>query len=223
MELSDFQKRIVQSLLAGKSCHIVDFLKDDCGASGEKENHDLFKGVIFRPDETGFAFVVPKRNEAYALLQEYLALWHKLLKADLVIQIPYQKGITPGFYYEVEGGATRTVDLESRINATVDAYYLFALVPTSELKLFAENKHKTSEEIDLLDQAKDRKRTLSWTIALALFSIAVSVVTTYYNIKSYTTDRSVTITSQRASTDTTKVMLVMPNTVVKELPPQSTK
>jgi hypothetical protein len=228
MVLSDFQKKVVGSILQGKSCHIVDFVKEHCEYWPEKRGADIFAyGDARQFDADGFAVVVKNKDEAYFQVGAFLVLRQKLLNASLAIGIATRRGELPGVYYEDVAGGRRIAGEDMRMTAVIYQCTNEALVPTNELKRFVDNGYKTDEEMgqelqhdSLRAEAIDRKKSLRWTIALALFSIVISVVTTYYNVKSYTTERTVTIKNQA---DTSKVMLIMPSTVIKEVVPETKK
>jgi hypothetical protein len=149
---------------------------------------------------------------------------------NLLVTIPYHKyGLLP-VLYEVPNQDKRTLAYDERLLALFLACNEKAIVPAKELKLFAASNCRTTAELDLemqrenlRDEVNHRKKSLRWTIAIAIVSILVGVASTLINVLTYTTARTVTITNPHAFADTSKVMLVMPNTVAKEVVPQPKK
>jgi hypothetical protein len=87
----------------------------------------------------------------------------------------------------------------------IKEFVLVEFIPMPELYDFIINDYKTKKEIEKENEEKYRKRSLKWTIFIAITSIILSISTGIFNYFTYQKDRVVSIQNQK---DTVRVILL---------------
>jgi hypothetical protein len=221
MQLSDFQKQIVGTILTGETCHIDNCFARYCPFELKVSRLNIaerFKDRDVDPYEDGTVCVVNDESDSCQKLKQFISLWNELERHHLVLSLPFTKrAILPVYLPSVEYVALPSILLLTFFHE----FDRKEIVPLPELEEFVRSGYKTREEIkqqeekrNLQDEIADRKKSQSFTRTIAYVSIAASIVSVVaggiFNYLTYKTDRTVTITNAKAFPDTTRVYLVNP-------------
>ena len=87
----------------------------------------------------------------------------------------------------------------------IKEFVLVEFTPMPELQDFINNGYKTTQEHEKEKEEKHRKKSLKWTIFVAITSILLSIFTGVFNYYTYQKERVITIQNQK---DTVRVILV---------------
>ena len=202
MTLTDFQKSLVSSILAGKSNDVTSFLHGYCDLS---EAINPGNSYFEHNDYTrGIKVYVPKQDSlALSRLKEFVSLWDKLERTGLI----YSSSIPPG-KWPLLPIFTASLELNTSMLSIMKDFNRKEIIAFPELSDFVARGYLTSEEYFLREENRDRKRAQSLTLAIAILSIMATLFGAILQYVTYTTDRTVHITNSRAFSDTTKVMIL---------------
>jgi len=221
MQLSEFQKQIVGTILTGETCHIETFFHMFCSFQSVNYPHSSWGSYgnrTAKPEIGNLTYVVKNPKEVIGQLSQFIAVWNQLKNSNLVISIPCHRYYLHPIYWEQTSSNYQT---ENNVLELFNAFDREEIVPLPALEEFVKAGYKTREEIKqeeerdfLLSEMSDRKGSQKLTKRIAYISIAASIVSVVvsgvFNYLTYKTDRTVTITNAKAFPDTTRVYLVNP-------------
>ena len=149
MQLSDFQKQIVGTILTGETCHIETFFEKYCDF--DRENCWLaghtFEGREF-PHQDGMS-IVTDETKSHLRLKDFVAVCNKLEEAKLICYIPYYKdSLYPVGRMDNQRSPART------LLVLFNAFDKREIVPLPDLEEFVQAGYKTQEEIRREDEKK---------------------------------------------------------------------
>ena len=219
MQLTDFQKKIIDTIIIGQTCHIETFFEKYCSVAYKEHINAVWETYLGRqimPSLKGnIVTLVPNPYDAHNRLKEFISLWQDLEREHLIKVIPYHKALLyPA--YSVEFQPLR------QLIVLFYAYDQKEIVPSPGLTEFVKDDYRTREEIRqeeerriLHDEVADRRTSQKLTVWIAIISIVTSLASAgaaiYFNYLTFTTDRTVTIANPTAFPDTTNVYLLNPS------------
>jgi hypothetical protein len=204
VELTDFQRAVVDSILAGKVTTIETFLTEHCDlenvpneGSGYATRGD---GMINHGD-----VVFPPRDESatFARLTEFITLCKKLESMGLLFTVPTERRrLKPVFRRKVTADK---MELDLRIWSMLEENREKGIAASPELATFVKHGYLTVDEENRKLEAQDRRIAQRDTRIIAYASIGVSVLisiaTSVFSYLTYTKERSVMITNTNAFPD----------------------
>jgi hypothetical protein len=202
MKLSDFQKKIINSILDGKCTRIDSFLNEYGELTKEKTKGNSYVGHTSFSKDT--IVNVPKnRVLTYTRLKEYVSLWDRLQNMGLIYTISLDLQ-----HQEIFPLFTTNLDPDTAMLSIIREHNQKEIIPLPDLPDFVVRGYMTTEEYFLHEENHDRKKAQRLTVIIAIISIVAALLSSLFQYLTYTTERQVIIKNQSAFPDTTKVILL---------------
>jgi hypothetical protein len=208
MRLSKFQSEILDAVLKGSIFDIESFFKTFIKSeysTGKHPSYAIGDDYIISADIP--IYVLENEDEAINQTKEFIALWDKLIKNGLIVNVPIHR-----FPRIVMPVCCKGNEVARRFLTIILPYWHDQIATLSDIYDFIKRGYLTEEEYYHKEEDRDRKKaqrlTLFISLASIVLSLIISIVTTILNYRLYSTERSVTIKNPSAFLDTTKVVIV---------------
>ena len=135
-------------------------------------------------------------------LKQFISLWNKLEKLELIITVPHTEKLLPLVSSETKNTVLKDI---KNITSIVKGYLDKQIIPDEdELKTFIKNKYASKEELYYLKEKKYRIASQIVAVIVAVISIVFSIL----NYKNNTKPREVTLRNSNLTNDTLRVILI---------------
>lgn len=217
MYLTDFQKTIVDSIIDNKVTNVYTFLRELI--ESEKDESKIYKAEkIFEEKHGNNAlssenyelFIVNDGKKTYLNLKEYVGIIEMLRKEGYILSLSAPKGnviIIYSVHKTNSAFESYSIIEDGSAIEIANNYRSQLLIPMPGLIELKHRGFKTFDEFKHESEVKSRNYSMRWTQGLAIASILLSIITSVYNIRTYTTVREVKITSIPKQ-DTIKTVIV---------------
>jgi len=223
VRLTDFQKQIVRDIAEGKITTVESFLevtyKPKSVPMPPKNTIEFVYGDrIKRYIDAGTAgWIFDDIDKAREGLKVFVPLWERLAGAGLVATV-YTENRTNTFTPVFKTVPTQnSMDIHRDVMTIIQEHASTVLQKLPDLDYFVANGFLTDDELEKQRANEAAKRAQRTTNILAVTTIILGIITavgtTWFNWKTYTTERSVIITNTNAFSDTQRVLIVNPSAV----------
>jgi len=221
MELTAFQKSVIDSILAGKVTSVESFMIEHCNLAHRPNtgpNVLVRGGSMIQTGAT--VWVSGDESTTHSRLTEFMLLCSKLESEGLLLRIATEpRPPLPVFRQSDNPAAMEPI---YTIWSIQKDYLSAEIVPSPELSNFVHRGYLTVEEETRKNEAEDRKAAQRLTKRIAYVSIWVSagisvmtsVGTAIFNYATYTKERGVLITNTNAFPQPQRVLLLNPPTTI---------
>lgn len=220
MKLTNFQKEIIDKIISKEVYDIYSFIEVFIGIKPIQYNWSGTMGFVnfnIRKDKeyqiaTGKAlsFEETKVNEISDKITSYVIVFDFLLKEKLIASMDIMtREYIPAFVDNDITNKTHNFDPPlNRVNKLIIDCFLFELLISPALEDYKYRNYLTLSEFDILEQNKDRKKSLRWTIVTAFTAIILSVSSILLQIIFSGKERDVKIVNDNAFPESSRVIIL---------------
>lgn len=225
MHFSEKEKEIIKSVASGEIYDLPSYLSVRVPLKEETNTWGHFMGGNVSIGQGENVKMVKDEDVLARELSFFIALCYKLQSVQLlqVLENATTKAVPKMLMRQGSIGAS----VPAKISNLFAKNMHFEIVPFNELNQFIADDFLTVEERNLQDERKAREEAQKTTVIVAIVSLLISTATsvgvTYFNYKTYSTERKVSISNLDVIKYPIPVSITEPPNQVEVLPKALTR
>lgn len=205
MELTNYQKQLIKEIIENKIFDLNSFFEPKCTPL----QHSL--SVKYKDREHAsysYNFIPNDSIELMIQLKEFISLWDKLERFQLIKSIPRDTMTQKSIRLICKKDQQGRYEIDYTFIPIIFTYCEKQIFPYPELITFVSRGYLTFEEDFQLKQIDNMKHSRRISYISMIITLLIAAISIIFSFITFTTNRSVTITNPKAFQDTTHVIIL---------------